>query len=128
MLASTIVLSDIVPMHDVTLLLAILNIGFYFIVLSVAGYSQRFLQCATAVLGADALLTLFYLGGFLAIDFVADRSTAWFLAWLISCWSVSVEGHIIARAIDRHWIVGIVIALASYILLLLTYWQIVDIP
>ncbi len=127
-LASEVVLSDIVPMHDVTLLLVILNLGFYFVVLHVAGYPERFLQSAIAIMGADALLTGFYLGGFLLIELVADRVTAFSLAWFISCWSVSVEGHIIARAIERHWVVGIMIALASYILLLLTYWQMVGIP
>lgn len=127
-LASEVVLSDIVPMHDVTMLLVILNLGFYFVVLHVAGYPERFLQSAIAIMGADALLTGFYLGGFLLIELVADRVTAFSLAWFISCWSVSVEGHIIARAIERHWVVGIMIALASYILLLLTYWQMVGIP
>jgi hypothetical protein len=127
-LASEIVLADTFPMHDVTLLLALLNVGFYFVVLHVSGYPERFLQCAIAILGADALLTVSYLGGFLAIELVADRATAFSLAWFVSCWSVSVEGHIIARAIERHWVVGIAIALASYILLLLTYWQMVGIP
>lgn len=128
MSVSEIVLSGIDPMHDVTLLLAILNVGFYFVVLQVTGYPERFVQTAIAILGADAVLTFFYMGGFLAVELVADKSTAFTLAWFISCWSVSVEGHIIARAIERHWLVGIAIALASYVLLLLTYWQLVDTP
>jgi hypothetical protein len=128
MSVSEIVLPGIDPMHDVTLLLAILNVGFYFVVLQVTGYPERFVQTAIAILGADAVLTFFYMGGFLAVELIADKSTAFTLAWFISCWSVSVEGHIIARAIDRHWLVGIAIALASYVLLLLTYWQLVDTP
>ncbi len=128
MSVSEIVLPGIDPMHDVTLLLAILNVGFYFVVLQVTGYPERFVQTAIAILGADAVLTFFYMGGFLAVELVADKSTAFTLAWFISCWSVSVEGHIIARAIDRHWLVGIAIALASYVLLLITYWQLVDTP
>jgi hypothetical protein len=128
MSVSEIVLPGIDPMHDVTLLLAILNVGFYFVVLQVTGYPERFVQTAIAILGADAVLTFFYMGGFLAVELIADKSTALTLAWFISCWSVSVEGHIIARAIDRHWLVGIAIALASYVLLLLTYWQLVDTP
>jgi len=127
-LASDIVSTDIVPMHDVTLFLTILNLAFYYAVLRVTGYPERFLQSAIAILGADALLTISYLSGFLAIELIADRSTAIWLAWFISCWSVAVEGHIIARAIGRQLFVGIVIALASYILLLLAYWQIAGIP
>jgi hypothetical protein len=31
------------------------------------------------------------------------------LIWL---WSIPVEGHIIARTIDRQWVIGFLIALA----------------
>ncbi len=127
-LASEIVSTDTAPMHDVTLFLTVLNLAFYYAVLRVTGFPERFLQSAIAILGADALLTMCYLSGFLAIELIADRLTAIWLAWFISCWSVSVEGYIIARAIGQHWLVGIVIALASYILLLLTYWQMTGIP
>ena len=29
-------------------------------------------------------------------------------------WSVPVKGHIVARAIDRHWYLGIAIAIAVF--------------
>ncbi len=128
MVSTVVVFPDIVPMHDVTLLLAVLNVTFYFLVLYIAGYPARILQSLTAVLGADAMLTVLYLGGFLAVNLLAERSTALSLAVLISFWSVPVEGHIIARAIGRHWGIGIAIAMASYILLMLTYWQLADLP
>lgn len=128
MVATVIVFPDVVPMHDITLLLAILNVAFYFLVLYIAGYPARILQSLTAVLCVDAMLTVFYLGGFLAVNVLADRSMAMSLAVLISFWSVPVEGHIIARALGRIWVVGIVIAIAAYILLMLTYWQLVGRP
>jgi hypothetical protein len=34
---------------------------------------------------------------------------------LVLLWSVPVEGHILARTIDRHWYVGIVVAMAVFI-------------
>jgi hypothetical protein len=38
------------------------------------------------------------------------------VAALIILWSVPVEGHIISRAIQQHWFVGIAIAVAAFIL------------
>jgi len=128
MAATTIVFPEIVPMHDVTMLLAILNAAFYFAVLYVAGYPARILQSLTAVLSVDAMLTVLYLGAFLIVNMIAERQTALSLAVLISFWSVPVEGHIVARAIGRSWGVGIAIAMLSYILLMLTYRQLLNLP
>ena len=115
-------------MHDVTVLLIVMDLAFYFVVLKISGYAQRTVQSLTAILGADALLTLIYVSAFIVTGLLTDRSTALTIAWLLSCWSVPVEGHIIARAIQRHWVVGISIALLAYVLLLLTYLQMVDLP
>jgi hypothetical protein len=38
------------------------------------------------------------------------------LATLIIFWSVPVEGHIIARAIQQHWFAGIAIAMVVFIM------------
>jgi hypothetical protein len=38
------------------------------------------------------------------------------VAWLILLWSVSIKGHIIASAIDRHWYIGLSIAVAVFVL------------
>jgi hypothetical protein len=116
------------PMHDITLLLAIINAGFYFVVIQIAGFHSRFLQSLTAILGVDAVITFIYLVGFVVIRQFADESTTMSFVWLITGWSVAVEGHIIARTIERPWAIGIAIAVFSYILLLLTYWQLAELP
>ena len=110
-------------MYDVTLLLTVMNLGFYFVVLKIAGHADRSVQCLSAVLGADALLTVIYLGTFLAMSLMAGRTTAMSVAWPLLFWSVPVEGHIIARAIGRHWGIGIAIAVVAYSLLFVTYLQ-----
>jgi hypothetical protein len=115
-------------MHDVTLLLAVINAAFYFLVIQVAGYPRRYLQTLTAILGVDAIITLAYLLGFITISLFADEATVLSFVWLITGWSVAVEGHIIARAIERPWAIGIAIAVVSYILLLTTYWQLAKLP
>lgn len=123
-----IVTEGVDPKHDITLLLAIINASFYFLVIQIAGYPGRYLQSLTAILGVDAIITTIYLGGFVVIRLFADPATTLSFAWLITGWSVAVEGHIIARAIDRPWAIGIAIAVASYILLLLAYWQLATLP
>lgn len=127
-ITTEIVTAGIDPMHDVTLLLAVVNAAFYFLVIQVAGYPRRYLQSLTAILGVDAIITLVYLVGFVTINLFADEATIVSFVWLITGWSVTVEGHIIARAIERPWAIGIAIAVLSYILLLTTYWQLAKLP
>ena len=115
-------------MYDVTLLLTVMNLGFYFVVLSIAGHADRSVQCFSAVLGADALLTVFYLGVFMTMSLIAGRTTAMSVAWPLLFWSIPVEGHVIARAIGRHWGIGVAIAVVAYVLLFLTYLQFVGRP
>ena len=43
------------------------------------------------------------------------------VAQLILLWSVPVEGHIIARALGRHWYIGIVIAIGVFVLQYVIY-------
>jgi hypothetical protein len=127
-IAADIVTAGVDPMHDVTLLLAVINAAFYFLVIQVAGYPRRYLQSLIAILGVDAIITLVYLVGFITISLFADKATILAFVWLITGWSVAVEGHIIARAIERPWVIGIAIAVVSYILLLTTYWQLAKLP
>jgi hypothetical protein len=36
--------------------------------------------------------------------------------WIYLPWALAVRGHIIARAIDRHWYLGITFALLIFVL------------
>ena len=123
-----IVTNGVDPKHDITLLLTVISASFYFLVIKVAGYSGRNLQSLTAIFGVDAIITAIYLVGFITISQFADDATTLSFVWLITGWSVAVEGHIISRAIERPWAIGIAIAVASYILLLFTYWQLATLP
>ncbi len=123
-----IVTNGVDPKHDIALLLIIVNASFYFLVIQVAGYPSRYLQSLPAIFGVDAIITIIYLCGFGAIRLFADDTTTLSFVWLITGWSVAVEGHIISRAIERPWAIGIAIAVASYILLLLTYLQVATLP
>lgn len=91
-------------------------IGFYAAVLVVTGYSRRILQTLTSVLGCGAILTMLFVAEFVFLRPFLGEDFAGVIAALIIFWSVPVEGHIIARAIDRHWFIGIAIAVAAFVL------------
>jgi hypothetical protein len=99
-----------------SLLTNALWIGFYVAVLAVTGHARRMLQTLTSVLGCGAILTLLFVAEFVFLRPLLGADVAGVIAALIIFWSVPVEGHIIARAIDRHWFTGIAIAIAAFVL------------
>lgn len=117
----SIILPDEPLDAHITLVLTVLPTVYYFIVLVIAGFPQRFAQTMTAMFGADIVLTLIHLVVFLLVSLLGDRTSALMLIQLITLWSIPVQGHIIARAIGRHWLLGIGIAFSGFILSLLTY-------
>jgi hypothetical protein len=80
-----------------------------------SGHTPRLLQTMTAILGCGALISLLYLVETVVVGAFLGEPVTTLIAMLIVFWSVPVEGHIIARAIDRHWYVGIVVAMAVFI-------------
>jgi hypothetical protein len=80
-----------------------------------SGHAPRLLQTVTAILGCGALISLLYLVETAVLGAFVGEPVTTLIAMLIVFWSVPVEGHIIARAIDRHWYVGIVVAMAVFI-------------
>jgi hypothetical protein len=96
----------------VDLVLMIVGLGIYAIVVNVFGHSSRLLSCVTAFLGCSTVFILVLFSGRLVLPmFLSDIDTDWAVQifWL---WSIPVEGHIIARTIDRQWVIGFLIALA----------------
>lgn len=79
------------------------------------GHTPRLLQALTAVLGCGALITLLFVAGRVFLTPLIGDNLANFVVTLLLLWSVPVEGHILARAINRHWYVGIVVAMAVFI-------------
>ena len=93
-----------------------LGIGFYAAVLAVTGYARRMLQTLTTVLGCGAILTMLFVAEYVFLGPFLGAEVAGVIATLIIFWSVPVEGHIIARAIDKPWFLGIAIAIAAFVL------------
>ena len=79
-----------------------------------SGRSNRLLQTISAIIGCGALITLAFVAEYTLLAPFLGEVSAGLVATLILFWSVPVEGHIIARAIDRHWYIGILIAVAVF--------------
>jgi hypothetical protein len=103
--------------------LAVVDVGFYLIffglVLQVAHRSARYWQTVTALLGAETFLSC------LALPLLWLRTTAGesgagnvlvtALLALILLWSIDIAGFVLSRALDRAYIVGVLIMLGYVI-------------
>ena len=96
----------------IDLTLALVGLGIYAIVVNQFGKGARLMRCFTAILGCSIVFSVVQFGGSLAFPlFLAETEVDWALL-LIWLWSIPVEGHIIARTIERQWIVGFLVAFA----------------
>ena len=80
------------------------------------GFGARTLQTLSAIIGVGALITLIFVAEYVLLAPFLGEANAGLIATIILFWSVPVEGHIIARAIDRHWYIGILLAVSVFIL------------
>ena len=93
----------------------------YASVIVAMGKTPRLLQTVTAILGCGALLSFLFVAGTAVLSLFLSEDATNLIVTLVLLWSIPVEGHIISRAIDRHWYIGIVIAMAVFILQLYLY-------
>ena len=95
--------------------LAIIGLAFYAGAINVFGKGARILQSFTALLGCSVVFSIVLFGGRLVLPlFLAESEANWGVQ-MIWLWSIPVEGHIIARTIDRQWAIGFFIAVAVLI-------------
>jgi hypothetical protein len=85
-------------------------------VLFVTGYGRRLLPVLSAIIACGSILTLLFVAEYVLLQPFLGVRIASILATLIIFWSVPVEGHIIARAIQQHWFAGIAIAMVVFIM------------
>ena len=93
----------------------------YATVVVVNGRGARMAQTIAAIIGCGAIILLAFVVGYAVLDPLLGDGASSAIANLIMLWSVPVEGHIIARAIDRHWYIGILIAVGVFVLQLFIY-------
>jgi len=99
----------------------VVGLACYASIIVLSGHTPRLLQTVTAILGCGAMLSLLFIAGDVLLAPILSASVANLVVTLILLWSIPVEGHIIARAIDRHWYVGIVAAMAVFVFQLFVY-------
>ena len=99
----------------------VVGLACYASIIVLSGHTPRLLQTVTAILGCGAMLSLLFIAGDVLLSPILSASVANLVVTLILLWSIPVEGHIIARAIDRHWYVGIVAAMAVFVFQLFVY-------
>lgn len=96
----------------IDLILALVGLGIYAVVINLFGKGARLMRCFTTILGCSIVFSIVQFGGSLAFPLLlAETEVDWALL-LIWLWSIPVEGHIIARTIERQWVVGFLIAFA----------------
>ncbi len=102
--------------HALTFFAYALGLLFYAAVIYVSGKAGRVLQAITTIIACGSIITVFFVGAFAVLSPVVGQKFAALVATLIIFWSVPVEGHIMARTLDQSWFVGIVIAIAAFVL------------
>ena len=100
----------------VSLMTAAVALALYSAVLVFSNKTARLLSTMTAILGCGAVLQMFFVAGHVVLGALIDKNIAALISYLILLWSVPVEGHIIARATNRYWYVGFLIAFSVFLL------------
>ncbi len=103
------------------LIVGLIGLACYAAVVILAGRGARIVQTVAAVLGCGALLNLIFVVGNLGLTPLVGTNLTNIIVTLVLFWSIPVEGHIVARAIERHWYVGIVIAMAVFVFQLIIF-------
>lgn len=93
----------------------------YTAIVLLSGKRARLMQTVTALLGCGALLSLIFVAANVFLSPFLSESIGNLVVTLILLWTVPVEGHIISRAVDRHWYVGVVAAMAVFVFQLMLY-------
>jgi hypothetical protein len=102
--------------HLLTFITNLLGLGIYAAILFVTGFFKRFVPIVSSILACGSILTLLFVAAYVTLNPFLGGEIAVIIATLIIIWSVPVEGHIIARGIEQHWYIGIVIAMIVFIL------------
>ena len=99
----------------VDLVLTITAFTLYALVINAFGKSERIIRALTAILGCGAVFGAALFSSRWLLSTWFDENQIITFAQLILLWSILVEGHIIAGAIERPRVIGFLIALAVFI-------------
>ena len=126
LILATLISSSLVQSPDddsilVSLAGSIAGYVLYWIVLAITGFAHRLVPTVASIMACGSILTIMMVAAFVLLNPFLGASLASIVVWLILIWSVPVKGHIIARAIERHWYIGISIAMTIFVLQYIFY-------
>jgi len=110
----------------VSFLTAIMSYVVFWLVLVSTGYSNRLLPTISSIMACGSLLSIAHVVAFVLLTPFLSVDMTTIIVWLILIWSIPVKGHIIAKAIGRHWYVGIAIAMIIFLMRSFTYVAMID--
>ncbi|MDG2107675.1 MAG: hypothetical protein P8J74_03360 [Woeseiaceae bacterium] len=93
------------------LMLIVFGLAIYALIINSFGQSERIIRCFTAILGCSLIFSIVLLLAQVCLSAVLTSDETRLAVQIIWLWSIPVEGHIIARTIDRHWVFGFLIAI-----------------
>jgi hypothetical protein len=129
MLLSEILLRMAVPAKDITSGMTPIIFGvtlvFYALFLTVMGHKSRIVQCMTAIYGADIVFTALLIVTYALVGAMLNQETALILIYIVSYWSVPVQGFILAKTTEKPFAYGFVIAVAAQFLTRSVYFALV---
>jgi len=107
----------------VTVITTVIDFAFFWVVLKSFSRERRFVQTMTALLGTSAFLNLLVMPlqywGKAVGGVESDTALPWLLLFMISIWWIDVGGFVLARAVDRPYVLGVAIML-GYVMLSLS--------
>ena len=93
----------------------------YAAIVILSGKRARLMQATMAFLGCGALLSLLFVAGNVFLTPFLSENISSLIMTLVLLWTVPVEGHIISRTIERHWYIGVVIAVTIFAFQMILY-------
>ncbi len=93
----------------------------YAAIVVLSGKRARLMQAIMAFLGCGALLSLLFVAGNVFLTPLLSKNISSLIMTLVLLWTVPVEGHIISRTIERHWYIGVGIAVAVFAFQMMLY-------
>ncbi len=93
----------------------------YAAIVVLSGKRARLMQAIMAFLGCGAMLSLLFVAGNVFLTPLLSKNISSLIMTLVLLWTVPVEGHIISRTIERHWYIGVGIAVAVFAFQMMLY-------
>jgi hypothetical protein len=94
----------------------LLSLGCFALAIGLSGFRARLLSAISAIMGCGALIFFAQVACLVFLMPFLGAALVQILIWLMLIWSVRVKGHIISCTIDCERHIGLLIAIAVFVL------------